>query len=130
MKRYLIGFLLGVLLTALTTYGWQQWKTKIREEQLKNENDMADLMKSGRSLVKNVFPDAQISAVRVYPNSNIPVNYVHDKKYTVEVIYKRHNRERRLHLPVCKYKNIWITPNDTHIFNKDYEVERTYDHLK
>ena len=119
MKRYLIGFLLGVLLTSLANYGWQHWKLKIQEEQLKSENDMVDLMKSGRTLIENVFPDAQISEVRAYPNSNIPVNYVYDKKYSVEVIYKRHNRERRLQLPICKYKNIWIIPNPK--FNKQVQ---------
>jgi hypothetical protein len=130
MKRYVIGFLLGVLLTALANYGWQYWKLKSQKEQLKSENDTVDLMETGRTLIENVFPDADISEVNVSPNSNIPVNYVCDKKYAVEVRYKRHNRKRIVQLPICKYKNVWITPNDAYIFNKDFAVELSYFYLK
>ena len=130
MKRYLIGFLLGVLLTALANYGWEHRKLRIEEEQLKSENDMAYLLKSGRTLIENVFPDADISEVNVSPNSIIPVNYVCDKKYAVEVRYKRHNRKRIVQLPICKYKDGWITPNDAYIFNKDFAVELSYFYLK
>lgn len=130
MKRYVIGFLLGVLLTALANYGWQYWKLKSQKEQLKSENDTVDLMETGRTLIENVFPDADISEVNVSPNSNIPVNYVCDKKYAVEVTYKRHNRKRIVQLPICENKNVWIIPNDAYVFNKDYAIELSYFYLK
>ncbi len=130
MKRYLIGFLLGVLLTALASHGWQYLKLRSPKEQLKSENDTTDLVRTGRALIENVFPDAEISEVNVSPNSNIPVSYVCDEKYAVEVRYKRHNRKRIVQLPICKYKNIWIIPNDAYVFNKDYAVELSYFYLK
>jgi hypothetical protein len=119
MKRGLIGFLLGVLVTLLVQYGWQYWKVQ-------STKDEAMLFDAGRTLVEKSLPESKVLDVAVLSNYKESVDYVYDKMYGVEVKYERNGKVKKIIFPVSKYKGTWIYPNNTQFYALDDKAEVVY----
>jgi hypothetical protein len=119
MKKGLIGFLLGVLVTLLAQYGWQYWK-------FRSAKDEAMLFDVGRTLVEKSLPESKVLDVALFPNYKESVDYVYDKMYGVEVKYEKNGKVKKIIFPVSKYKGTWISPNNTQFYALDDKAEVVY----
>jgi len=119
MKRTLIGFILGVLVTLLAQYGWQYWK-------LRSVNDELVLFEAGKTLVEGSFSDVKVLDVVLLPNYKESVSYVYDKMFGVEVRYERNGKVKRIIFPISKYKGTWLSPNNTQLYVLDDKAEVVY----
>lgn len=119
MKRIVIGLFAVVLTTLLAFYGWQYRKAK-------NASDRDIVLKAGKALVERQLIGSKIFNVAMLPNHKESVNYVYNKMYGVEVTYERNGKMKKIIFPVSKYKDTWISPNNTEFRALDEKAEVVY----
>lgn len=112
MKKIIQGFILGVIATILLQYSWHYWK----QNRFKDDFMVFDI---GRAVVERSLEGSKVLDVAGLPDYKDNVSYVYDKLFGATVRYERNGVVKEITFPVGKYKEQWITPNNTQIYVLD-----------
>lgn len=114
--RLLHGTVIGILITLIALISWHYWKTY-------SANDEIAITEMGKVIVEKSIKGAKVLDVVLMPNYKQSVDYVYDKMYGLEVKYENNKKVKKITFPLSKYKNNWISPNNTQLFVLDKNAE-------
>jgi len=104
MKKFLLGVLVGIVLTIGGLWGWQWWA-------MNHDYPEVALFDLGKAVVERNLPGARVLDIMVGHDSKAKVNYVYDALYDVNVTYERAGKVKSMTLNFGRSGGTWIVPN-------------------
>lgn len=119
MKRIIQGIIIGVVATLVSQYGYNYWQST------KTKDDFV-LFEMGKVFVERSLPGAKVLDIVLFPNHKENVDFIYDKMWGVQAKYEKDGKLKKILFPVCKYKNNWISPNNSQMYVLDNKAEIIY----
>ena len=75
-----------------------------------------------RNLFLDIFPDTEIEEIMAKPSDDC-VNFVYDKLYKIEVMYRKKEKFKRIIFNIGIYKQDFITPSKIELLTLDENAQ-------
>lgn len=118
MKKFLIGIIVGIVITVLFWYGYHY----IHYHSHKYEFAISGIVKEH---IERTLEGARVLDIST-SESNIEVNYAYDKLYDAHIKYERNGIIKKITAQYGYYKGVWIVPQKTNLEILDDKAEVIY----